>query len=313
MDLDTSFGSPFSTRPENHPRSLSDSNLPSPSKPLIDDDECYEPDSVHLSGASDRLADLFGDDLSPIRPSRKRFLASDVENSPTPKSLSPPAPSAIPLLPFVRRSFEKASSISSMSSVSRRRTSGSLPFPTTKSLVKRPSLASVRGTAMEQALAKVTDEDEFVAASNKRHAQAAQNGKPMPKIMRRAFSVADAFALKPLTNRDVNIIDSMVGTSYRASTNTDGYFAANAGAGARLFSAKSIDIGMLDGNAKRPAERGSPLTGFRTQEEKGKALPCFGVKEDGLMRITSDTVRSPLPAAPADLLPAQPSRGGRVL
>lgn len=167
-----------------------------------------------------------------------------------------------------------------------------------KGITKRPSLASVRGTAMEQALSKVQDEEEFnLETFRKRQAQVATNGKPGMKIMRRAYSVADAFITigNPLSSKDINL----VGTGYRASTNDDGYFSTMLSAtnlaskNARKMSS-SVDIGMMDGNAQRPAERGSPLTGFRTQEEKGKALPCFGVKEDGLMRISSATVRPSL-------------------
>lgn len=85
-----------------------------------------------------------------------------------------------------------------------------------------------------------------------------------------------------LSTRDPNVPDS-----YRASTAADGFFQAFA---KRSGNSNSIDIGMMDGNARRKQEDGSPLTGFRTQEEKGKSLPCFGVKEDGLMRISSETV-----------------------
>lgn len=301
MDLDSSFGSPFSTRIHSHPRSLSDSYIPSPPRDYTENDEN---ESVHHSGASDRLADLFGDDLSPVRGSRKRFLSYGSENSPTPKSPSPPLPAVILsqggaalLIPFSRRPFEKASSISSMSSLSRRRTSGTLTgvsgVGTIKGIIKRPSLASVRGTAMEQALAKVKDEEDFNLETNhKRQAQVATNGRPGLKIMRRAHSVADAFITlgHPLSTKDINIAP----TSYRSSTNDEGYFSTFVSASAVMKSTRkassSVDIGMMDGNAKRPAERGSPLTGFRTQEEKGKALPCFGVKEDGLMRITSATL-----------------------
>lgn len=165
-----------------------------------------------------------------------------------------------------------------------------------KGITKRPSLASVRGTAMEQALSKVQDEEESnFETFRKRQAQVTTNGKPGMKIMRRAYSVADAFITigNPLSSKDINL----VGTGYRASTNDDGYFstmlsATNAATKNARKISSSVDIGMMDGNAQRPAERGSPLTGFRTQEEKGKALPCFGVKEDGLMRISSATVRS---------------------
>ncbi|KAH8913303.1 hypothetical protein BT69DRAFT_1197982, partial [Atractiella rhizophila] len=31
--------------------------------------------------------------------------------------------------------------------------------------------------------------------------------------------------------------------------------------------------------------------GFREQEEYGKILPCFRVKEDGLMRISAETLK----------------------
>ncbi|KPV75796.1 uncharacterized protein RHOBADRAFT_35551 [Rhodotorula graminis WP1] len=49
----------------------------------------------------------------------------------------------------------------------------------------------------------------------------------------------------------------------------------------------SVDLGKQPGVSPEAA---SPIAGFRKQEAKGKALPCFGVKEDGLMRITPRTL-----------------------
>lgn len=70
--------------------------------------------------------------------------------------------------------------------------------------------------------------------------------------------------------------------------------------GGGLFGGEEEEV-VVGKNVRRPKleiRRGSesPLTGFRTQEEKGKVLPCFGVKEDGLMRIDADTVCSLLPS-----------------
>mgnify|MGYP001605124261 FL=1 len=267
MDVDSSPGnflsSPFSTRPLNHPRSVSDTRLP---------DHPHHSPSTGSSGASDRIADFFsGQDLSPIPNSRKRLL--DLEHSPTPGSSnccvsidSLVLNSAAP-----RRPFEKATTTNSITShVARRRGSQN----TLGMVNRRPVLAAVQSMGPPPAACN------NAAVDHKRHAQQL-NGKPMAqKSVRRAYSVADAFA----SNVDASAPDP----SYRASIAADSYFQT---VGRRTGSNVSVDIGMIDGNARRPPENGSPLAGFRTQEEKGKALPCFGVKEDGLMRIDGATVR----------------------
>lgn len=106
----------------------------------------------------------------------------------------------------------------------------------------------------------------------------------MPKLMRRAYSVADAFV--PLSLKDTNLPER----SFR--TSVEGFFdeamsKKDVTAGGKRVERATVNRPM----AAAVAVSRSPLTGFRTQEEKGKALPCFGVKEDGLMRITSSTVR----------------------
>lgn len=263
------------------------------------------PNSVTNSGASDRLADCFASDLSPMPLSRKRFFQSDL--SPTPTSPSPPSNISCfnmtmvtqPLAVTSRRTFEKSTTISSfasssslmmnnnntatLTSIRRRPSSTSL---SSTSITKRPGLASF--ASIGPSIGHTTSQSLIDETSTfKRQAQVF-NGKPAASKIRRAYSVAGVLpTVSALTSRDPNIPDS-----YRASTNTEGFF--NFGSGKNSNgSHHSIDIGMMDGNAKRKQEEGSPLTGFRTQEGKGKSLPCFGVKEDGLMRISSATVSLP--------------------
>jgi M-phase inducer tyrosine phosphatase len=71
----------------------------------------------------------------------------------------------------------------------------------------------------------------------------------------------------------------------------------------RAQAARRENVGRL-GNRTRPHSRIDPsplsssgqntfpgLPGFGDSEADGKILPCHKVREDGLMRITSDTVR----------------------
>lgn len=264
MDVDGSsprrfLGSPFSGRPLNHPRSVSDTRLP---------DHPHHSGSSGSSGASDRIADFFSHDLSPIPHSRKRLL--NAELSPTPGSSNSIDLDSLVLgsAAVPRRAFEKASSTNSLTShVARRRGSQNA----LGMLNKRPILASVQTAAPG-------------LVEYKRHAQQL-NGKPAAqKGVRCAYSVADAAAPDNLTG-DLS--------SYRASMDAGSKSFLPPGRHGCTGVSASIDMGAMAVDALRmPLETGSPVAGFRTQEEKGKALPCFGVKEDGLMRINGDTVSS---------------------
>lgn len=313
MDVDgaspgSRLSSPVSLRPAQHPRSVSESRasipfeFPPGSPPRSQVDPSAEPSG---SGASDRLADFFADDLSPIPQSRKRFLAHDErELSPTPgspspatgPSVGPSSTSASSLLAAaapVRRPFEKAVSTTSLPHVARRQRS-SLGL----GLKKRPSLSTFSSLSTVPAQTAVAPVD--LSSTFKRHAPAL-NGKP--KTMRRAYSVADAAVPFNLgTGGSVSASSTLSSaatssssSSNRASIATQTLFQAPVGRrlGSNMSSA-SMDLGS-SGEKQRATipvvESGSPITGFRSQEAKGKALPCFGVKEDGLMRISAATVR----------------------
>ncbi|KAK4701043.1 M-phase inducer tyrosine phosphatase, partial [Phenoliferia sp. Uapishka_3] len=261
MDVDgsspgTFLASPFSSRPQNHPRSVSDTRLP--------DHPHHSPES----GADEHLADLFcSQDFSPIPNSRKRLL--DLEHSPTPGSSNCAGLDSIVLGSIVppRRPFEKATTTNSLgaTNVARRR-------PSNNTLNRRPVLATVQ-TMGPPASGQV-------ATEHKRHAQQL-NGKPTTqKSVRRAYSVADAFAS--------HINATGTDQSHRSSIPTDYFQSVGRMHGSGLSS--SIDIGMADVSSLRPPETGSPVAGFREQETKGKALPCFRVKDDGLMRIDGATL-----------------------
>ena len=266
MDVDSSPGnylsSPFTSRPSNHPRSVSDTSFPERPNPST---------SSGSSGASDRLADFFScHDLSPIPNSRKRLL--DLENSPTPGSTAECIDSLVLNSAAPRRAFDKPATTASQSQTSnvarRRGSQNTLGAP------RRPTLAAAQTTGPSVAI--------NTSAEHKRHAQQL-NGKPMTqKSVRRAYSVADAFAS---SSSDVSMNDQ----AHRASIATDSYFQT---VGRRAGSNVSVDLSMQDGEPRRPPENGSPVAGFRTLEEKGKALPCYRVKDDGLMRIDGETVRS---------------------
>lgn len=296
MDVDgTSPTSSHGSSRLQHPRSTSDMRAPT---------------SLHRTGSASegtffgsfdspedqRLGAIFAENLSPsedssqspVRNSRKRFLdlspTPACGSSPTPPSGSGSASASLSLSLALGLGLHstaplsiptrKPSSTSLSSHIARRR-----PSANGLGAIKRPGLTSVTsmGPPVSVHDAKVN------GATFKRHAQAL-NGKPaLIAKARRAYSVADASGQGLFSARDPNIPDS-----HRQSTAGDGYFQT---LGRKTGAGVSFDVGMMDGHARRATEVGSPLTGFRSQETKGKALPCFGVKEDGLMRITSDTVR----------------------
>ncbi|GAA5896270.1 hypothetical protein JCM8208_001830 [Rhodotorula glutinis] len=302
-DRDHRLSSPVKLRAPGHPRSVSDSRVSGTGVGAgYVSDACASSSSspgsdVDRSGADERLADMFGqspgDNLSPIPQSRKRFL--EQENSPTPAS---PTPLALGHLgggaslgaAATRRAFEKAASTASLPLRVRRQRSAA---------VLRPSLNTFASLGPATATG-----DSF----NKRHATQAEDGKPaavpMLRASRRSNSVADpsflcggatapssassslssGLGLGPaLLARDPNVMVDL--ESPDVCLPLDGcvdYLTA----GSRRVGA-SVDLGKQPGVSPEAA---SPIAGFRKQEAKGKALPCFGVKEDGLMRITPRTL-----------------------
>ncbi|GAA6037184.1 hypothetical protein JCM8097_008776 [Rhodosporidiobolus ruineniae] len=318
MDIDGAspnpkLASPISLRKPGHPRSISDSRAAGP--PLDHISSPYS-DENDVSGASDRLADMFGQSpgdlchLSPIPQSRKRLL--DLENSPTPASPTPTSGVAGGSLGVSsRRAFEKAATTASLGMHLRRQRSA-----VGLGVNRRPSLASFGGAMGTSESASST------GSFSKRHATQSQDGKPAPapvpvrKASRRSNSVADGSftffsasgggaapssssgsssgsgtgsALRPL---DSNLpLESPRTLAARASISTmdgvgEGYFGKRA-------AASSVDLGSAvkaHTATFSPENTGSPIAGFRKQEAKGKALPCFNVKEDGLMRISPETL-----------------------
>lgn len=307
MDIDSASPHPKLASPINlrgHPRSVSDSRVRSAALPYITAAAASSPysDENDRSGADDRLADMFGQspgDLSPIPQSRKRLL--ELENSPTP--ISPTPPSGLgggSLGASSRRPFEKAATTASLGQHLRRQRSAA-----GLNVNRRPPLGNFASLG-PAAAALIHDASSSSSAYNKRHAAQTQDGKPVPaarKACRRSNSVADAsFAFAPSSSgssngaaplgiRDPNVpIESPRSLAARASMATlDGcvdYFNA-----VNRRSTASIDLGSASSAMMSPENSGSPIAGFRKQEAKGKALPCFNVKEDGLMRISPDTVR----------------------
>ncbi|GAA5885341.1 hypothetical protein JCM6882_009578 [Rhodosporidiobolus microsporus] len=298
------LASPFSFR-HGQPRSSSDSRAHSSINPFgssavggLEAISSPYSDENDRSGADDRLADMFGQspgDLSPIPQSRKRLL--ELENSPTPASPTPASGLAGGSLGAAsRRTFEKAVTTASLGMhVRRQRSAIGL------GVNRRPSLASF-GSLGPAAAACMQAEAGSSSSSVKRHATQAQDGKPAPrKASRRSNSVADgSFAFSsggssgssmsgPLSARDPNIpMESPRTLAARASISTledcSDYFAAGRRVGA------SVDLGSAAKAVMSPDNTGSPIAGFRKQEAKGKALPCFNVKEDGLMRISPETL-----------------------
>lgn len=292
MDVDgespeARLSSPVKLRVPGHPRSVSDSRVTT--NPFYVSDAGSSPGSdVDRSGADERLADMFGlspgDNLSPIPQSRKRFL--EQENSPTPASPTPLSNLGGGSLgaAATRRAFEKAASTASLPLRVRRQRSAA---------VLRPSLNTFASLGPATATG-----DSF----NKRHATQAEDGKPAPvpmlRVSRRSNSVADpsflcggapassassgsTSASTALSARDPNAMLESPDVCLPLDGCID-YLTA----GSRRVGA-SVDLGK----AIVSPEAASPIAGFRKQEAKGKALPCFGVKEDGLMRITPRTVR----------------------
>ncbi|GAA5848376.1 hypothetical protein JCM8547_004496 [Rhodosporidiobolus lusitaniae] len=308
MDIDGAspngkLASPISLR---QPRSVSDSRVRSggahPFSISNGPNSSPYSDENDRSGADDRLADMFGQspgDLSPIPQSRKRLL--ELENSPTPASPTPPSGLVGGSLGATsRRAFEKAASTATLGKQIRRQRSA-----VGLSLNRRPSLATF--ASLGPAAAAIMQSEAASSSSVKRHAAQAQDGKPVPaarRASRRSNSVADAsFTYSscssggsssstgaPLSTRDPNVpMESPRTLAARASIATlDGcvdYF--NASASRR--GGASVDLSCA-GAAMSPENSGSPIAGFRKQEAKGKTLPCFNVKEDGLMRISPETL-----------------------
>lgn len=291
--------SPIALRPGSQLRSVSDSAA-SPSGSSKVGHLNLGPDSspssdAERSGASDRLADMFGcspgDNLSPIPPSRKRVL--ELENSPTPASASPTASILGALGGPTRRVFEKSATTANLPLRVRRQRSA-VGLNARAPLVSYDSFGAPATAAVES----------FAIFNNaKRQATQAHDGKPAPvppmlRPSRRSNSVADPSFLcsssagstadanssgasvpMALSARDLNIpLESPRTFGPRSSlSNIDGTYLCGKSA------AKKAAVGMSP-------EAGSPIAGFRKQEAKGKALPCHGVQEDGLMRITPQTV-----------------------
>lgn len=263
MEVDGSspgMSSPTVCRPRDHPRAISDPAVSQFTDAFLDDvpsSDATEPEDE--PAPADRLADLFADSLSPIPQSRKRFL--DIDLSPTPASPSPAISQVASNGLLSRRPMERASTTACLPHVARRRASG-LALNKRSTAVGLPTLAVPAPSH----------------GGYKRHAQDA-NGKPSApsKTWRRAYSVADAaIAVGSLTTDDT--VPSVEVTCPAAND----YFGHQRGI-------TSVDMSPLEA-PRMPSPGQSPTTGFRRQETKGKALPCFQVKEDGLMRITPETL-----------------------
>ncbi|BGO97654.1 M-phase inducer phosphatase [Rhodotorula toruloides] len=294
------LSSPIALRPASQPRSVSESRAAQPVFGAVEPGSSPPSSDADRSGADDRLADMFGfspgDNLSPIPQSRKRFL--EQENSPTPASPTPTGGASLGAVGG-RRAFEKAASTASLPMRVARRQRSAI------GLNARPSLASFASLGPPPS---TTNENSASFNNNKRHATQAQDGKPAPvpllRASRRSNSVAEASFLclpqavqtatassssstnGPLSARDPNVPDDsprMLGARASLATmdGSDYFGTVGRRAGASVDLGKSVALSP---------EMGSPIAGFRKQEAKGKVLPCFGVKEDGLMRILPETL-----------------------
>lgn len=285
--------SPLSHRPGGQPRSVSDSVAPLPGG---SPSSSCSPNSSQ-EGAQEILQDLF-DEESPLPSTRKRLL--DQENSPTPAS---PTPAGVSASGSLSRRFEKTNTLGGPIHVARRQRSS-------LGLNRRASQANfgtVSGSLTSSA-SILSDASTSISSSstsssfNKRLATQAQDGRPSHsrRNSRRALSVADAASAvgfdvqhSPASfgggvfERDLNTPMESPQPAPIPIDRSD-YFAGS-GSGKRLGA--SIDLGPAVKACMSP-DRGSPIAGFCQQEARGKALPCFYVKEDGLMRITPETVRS---------------------
>ncbi|GAA5951925.1 hypothetical protein JCM8115_005279 [Rhodotorula mucilaginosa] len=293
--------SPIALRPPGQHRSVSDSAAsPSANRLLVADDVDSSPGSEgDRSGASDRLADMFGcspgDHLSPIPQSRKRVL--EQENSPTPAAASPTASILGTLGGPTRRPFEKSATTTSLGALRVRRQRSAV------GLNSRPVLTAFESIA-PPATAAVESFSMFNTA--KRQATQALDGKPAPappllRPSRRSNSVADSSFLGSSSSGSSSsgsggpkFRDSMPGVLGTRDTNIPNESPRHLGP---RTSISAMDPNYLCANsaARKAAaglspEAGSPIAGFRQQEAKGKALPCHGVKEDGLMRISPKTL-----------------------
>ncbi|GAA5871705.1 hypothetical protein JCM3774_003023 [Rhodotorula dairenensis] len=289
--------SPITLRPPGQHRSVSDSAAsPSANRLLVADDVDSSPASEgDRSGASDRLADMFGcspgDHLSPIPQSRKRVL--EQENSPTPAAASPNASILGTLGGPTRRPFEKSATTTSLGALRVRRQRSAV------GLNNRPVLPSL-DSLPPPATAAVESFSMFNNA--KRQATQALDGKPAPappllRPSRRSNSVADSSFLcssSSGSSSSAKYRDSMPGVLGTRDTNIP--YESPRRPGPRT-SISTMDATYLCANSAvhkaavgLSPEAGSPIAGFRQQEAKGKALPCHGVKEDGLMRISPKTL-----------------------
>ena len=253
-------------------------------------------------GAAEELGSFFEDNdgTSPLPATRKRFL--EQENSPTPASPTP----VCNLSSTSLGRFSKVNTIGGPSHVARRQRS-SLGL---NHLNRRPSLASF-GNVSGSSASILSDSGSNCSSANssfnKRLATDALVGRPSHsrRNSRRTLSVADAASVAEIQHspalfgggifeRDLNI---PMESPRPAPIPLDGpdYFTGKGGSG--IESGKrngkrlgtSIDLGPAVMACMSP-DRQSPIAGFRGQEIKGKALPCFKHTSDGLMRITPETV-----------------------
>ncbi|GAA5904882.1 putative tyrosine protein phosphatase MIH1 [Sporobolomyces salmoneus] len=289
------LASPLSLRPDRQPRSVSDSiaYLPHAASP---DSNC-SPSSQ--DGAQEGIKDIFHDDSprSPVPATRKRLL--EQENSPTPASSGPFGNQTTSSL--VRR-FDKVNTIGGPVQVARRQRS-SLGLNRRSSRAELRTASGSLGAAapiLSETGSTSNGSSSISSSFNKRLATQAHDGRPSHarRNSRRALSVADAASAMGIIaqhspaqlgngffERDLNAMGSPQPAPI-PSDRSD-YFALANGSGKR--SGAPIDLGPAVKACMSPG-RGSPITGFCEQELRGKALPCFYVKDDGLMRITPETL-----------------------
>ncbi|GAA5957620.1 hypothetical protein JCM3765_001457 [Sporobolomyces pararoseus] len=300
-------GSPFrmeidGASPRNGPSPLSPRRSVSDSAaPLAYGSPASNDSPSSQDGAAEELGSFFEDNdgTSPLPANRKRFLAQ--ENSPTPASPTP----VCNLSSTSLGRLSKVSTFGGPGHVARRQRS-SLGL---NHLSRRPSLASF-GNVSGSSASILSDSGSTCSSSNssfnKRLATQAQDGRPSHsrRNSRRTLSVADAVSAAEVQHspalfgggifeRDLNIpMESprpapipLDGPDYFTGKGTG--IESGKGNGKRLGT--SIDLGPAVMACMSP-DRQSPIAGFRGQEIKGKALPCFKHKDDGLMRITPETL-----------------------
>lgn len=167
---------------------------------------------------------------------------------------------------------------------------------------KRPILGSLASCSTSDVMRVVSTASAFPVLENGGQAGANDYIAPLPPsmlgrgpraTMRRAFSVCDQKAGPASSSgsdrSDPDIVDASPCAGARVVSHFDVGSSAM-GKTASVSGFRTVGHSASVGVGLTPSENNGGMLGFGENEKDGKVLPCHRVKEDGLVRITHDTV-----------------------